>query len=115
MAVTDGTGLVKGKAWRIKVTFVRGGSPVDLSSYTVVPGARFAGSLAQFTPAIEPLDAANGVYVVSATATQMSDEPTDSDWLDLEFSFNGSPVLNPNATPYRLPVRPEFGAFVAPS
>lgn len=114
MATTDGTGLTKGKAFRIKLKLVRGGKILNLSGYTVAATARFATSLVEFVPGISVLDATGGIIEITGTSGQMNNVPANSDWLDLELAFGGTPTINPNARAIRVPVRPLYGAFVAP-
>lgn len=114
MAVTDGTGLTKGKAFRIRLRLVRSGSVLDLTGYVVTATARFATTLTAFVPGISVVDEDNGLIEVTGSAAQMGDAPTTSDWLDLELAFTGTPTVNPNAKPIRIPARPLYGEFVAP-
>ena len=114
MATTDGTGLTKGKAFRIRLKLVRGGKVLNLTGYTVAATARFATSLVQFVPGITVIDTTGGIIELTGTSGNMNDAPTASDWLDIELAFTGTPTINPNSRPVRVPVRPLYGGFVAP-
>ena len=114
MSATDGTGLTKNKAFRIRLRLVRGGKALVLTGYTVTSTARFNTTKIAFVPTTTVIDSVNGIIELSGTSVQMGDAPTASDWLDIELAFAGTPVINPNSKPVRIPVRPLYGEFVAP-
>lgn len=101
--MADGS-LRAGTDGRVRAYLRQGYKVVDLTARGVTVTAAYEGAGTTIEPTVEVVDEDNGVVDLTFSAEQLS---VGGDIL-VEFTISGDPIINPNETPLRIPVRAEF-------